>query len=123
MYDFTLKVGATYPPLGIRLENENNSAVSLSQAKGAQIYLRNAVSGAMSFAEGVAGEAADQFPNLLDQGGIVAAGASGLKKLAADGGDHLPLELDQGTTQRVGTAHRESGEGLADLEDVLFVDD
>jgi len=41
-YDFTIKAGATYPPLGVKCVDENNSAVSLSGAKNVKFCMRKA---------------------------------------------------------------------------------
>jgi hypothetical protein len=46
-FDFWIKAGGTAPPLKVKLENENNSAVNITGQQGAKFYLRSAVGGAM----------------------------------------------------------------------------
>ena len=47
LYDFTIKAGASGPPLKVGIENENNSAVDITGAKGVKFYLRSVAGGAM----------------------------------------------------------------------------
>ena len=82
----------------------------------------DAVGGAVRFAKGVAAETGDQVPDLGDLGLGAAAPARAVGELGLDLGDDVGLLLAQRAPQDVGPPGRQAGEGLADLEDVLFID-
>ena len=63
-YDFTIKAGATAPPLRWGIENENNSAVNITGAKGATFYMRS-VGGGSNIVNGVAMTITDSVYGLL----------------------------------------------------------
>ena len=83
----------------------------------------DAVSGAVRLAEGIARKAGDQSPHFLDLLGRMSARPRGRKELSADFLDDTALLLVQGAAQHVGAAGRQAGEGFAELQDMLLVND
>jgi hypothetical protein len=83
----------------------------------------DAVGGAVRFAEGVTVEADHQLPHFRDLGLAASALARAGGELPADLGDLVPLLFDERAPQHVGATGRQAGKGLADLQDLLLIDD
>src|ERR1019366_3800426 len=80
------------------------------------------VSRAMRLAEGVAGKTRDEFPNFRCLFGGVAASFCRSSKLAVNFLDHFPLLLVKRTPQNVGASGRQARKRLADLQNMLLID-
>jgi len=64
-YDWTIKAGATAPPLRWGIENENNSAVDISGQKGISIFIRD-VNSTTLLVNGAAMTTTDSTGGLVD---------------------------------------------------------
>src|SRR6266550_8895270 len=83
----------------------------------------DAVSGAVRFAKRVSGKAGNQFPHFNNLLRRVAARPRRREKLAADFLDNSALLFVERAAQYVGAARRQTGEGFAELQDMLLVND
>src|SRR5690348_13376100 len=71
----------------------------------------NTISGAMRLAKSIATEAGNQVPNFSDFGLGAAKFTRAIGKLSLDLSDESSFVFAQGTTENVGTAGRQAGEG------------
>ena len=83
----------------------------------------DAVGSAVGFAKGVAAETVDQLPDFGDFGFGAAELTSAVGELGLDLSDNVGFVFAEGAAEDVGAARRQTGEGFADLQDVLFIDD
>ena len=82
----------------------------------------NAVSSAVGFTESIAFEAGDEFPNFGDFAFSVSASAGAVGEFDLDFSDEVGFAFGEGATEDVSAARRQAGESIANLEDVLLID-
>jgi hypothetical protein len=83
----------------------------------------DAISRAVRFAKGIALETGHQGPDFSDFAFRPASRAGAGGEFVLNFGDDIGLVLGQRASEDVGAAGRQAGESLADLEDMLFVND
>src|SRR5690349_14048999 len=83
----------------------------------------DAISGAVGFAKCITAEAGDEFPDFRNFSFGPTALPGALGELDLDLIDDFGFVLAESSPQDVSAPGRQAGEGIAKLEDVLFIDD
>src|SRR5579859_3491993 len=83
----------------------------------------NAISGAVSLAKRIAAETGDEFPHLDDFLISSAKPAGAIGKFSFNFSNDVRSFFAQGAAQDIRPAWWQAGEGLADLQDMLFIHD